>query len=246
MQQKTFGELLKDSWELYTTQFKYILLLVVFFYFPFQLITTFTLPEETLIPTSFEAFIAPPPDTPDTIWTLVGNISWVVGSVFTIIISISIILIVAKTLRKEQFLFSNLVKEAFQYFIPALLTTILLSLWLVLLFFLLIIPGIIFLVYWAFVMPTIVMGGKKYIKALQYSKSLVKGRWWQVCGRYIGLGLILGSILITIGLTTSPVMVAIPWLQAVLYAIFEIIAAFAGVFTALYFLDLQRTAPRPL
>jgi len=53
MQQKTFGELLKDSWELYTTQFKYILLLVVFFYFPFQLITTFTLPEETLIPTSF-------------------------------------------------------------------------------------------------------------------------------------------------------------------------------------------------
>lgn len=48
------------------------------------------------------------------------------------------------------------------------------------LFLLFIIPGIYFAVYWTFVIYVVLDKHLSYKKALDYSKVLVKGRWWKV------------------------------------------------------------------
>lgn len=56
--------------------------------------------------------------------------------------------------------------------------------------FILIIPGIIFSVYWAFAVYATIIGGKSGFDAMNYSKSLVKGRWWKTLGYFIVLGIL--------------------------------------------------------
>jgi hypothetical protein len=57
-------------------------------------------------------------------------------------------------------------------------------------FILLIIPGIIFLVWYAFAGLITITENLSYGKALKQSKALVKGRWWAVFGRIFFGGLI--------------------------------------------------------
>ena len=54
------------------------------------------------------------------------------------------------------------------------------TLLLVLLFLLFIIPGIYFAVYWTFVLFVVLDKHLSYKKALDFSKEIVKGRWWKV------------------------------------------------------------------
>lgn len=56
--------------------------------------------------------------------------------------------------------------------------------------FILIIPGIIFSVYWAFAIYAAIIGGKSGFDAMNYSKSLVKGRWWKTLGYFLVLGIL--------------------------------------------------------
>lgn len=65
---------------------------------------------------------------------------------------------------------------------PLLWTWFLESLLNLLLFFLLIIPGIIYLVYWSLSIFVVLDKGISEKKALNYSKDLVKGHWWRVLG----------------------------------------------------------------
>lgn len=82
------------------------------------------------------------------------------------------------------------VKEAFlatkKFFSDYLTVGVSSSIFLVLLFLALIIPGIIFSVYWAFATILVVVEGIKSTKqALNRSKSLVKGYFWPVFGRLL-------------------------------------------------------------
>jgi uncharacterized membrane protein len=47
---------------------------------------------------------------------------------------------------------------------------------------LLVVPGIIFAVYWAFTQQIATLTDKSGRDAMKYSKELVKGRWWKVVG----------------------------------------------------------------
>jgi hypothetical protein len=58
------------------------------------------------------------------------------------------------------------------------------------LFFLLIIPAIIFFVYWAFSSYVLINENKGIKESMRKSKELVKGRWWSVFGFFLLLCLI--------------------------------------------------------
>jgi hypothetical protein len=72
----------------------------------------------------------------------------------------------------------------------AIFTTVLMGILLIGLLLLLIIPGVIAGVYWAFALSVVVFYGKSGFDALNYSKDLVKGRWWTVFSYLLGFLLI--------------------------------------------------------
>lgn len=76
---------------------------------------------------------------------------------------------------------------AFPYIGLALLTAVLVLLWSLLL----IIPGLIFSVFYSFAIYTFFFENKRGMKAIKRSKELVKGYFWPVLGRIIFLAIIL-------------------------------------------------------
>ena len=62
-------------------------------------------------------------------------------------------------------------------------------------FLIFIIPGIIVTVWFMFASYAVIFEDQKFIGALNYSKSLVQGRWWQSLGLSCGFGLIAGILI---------------------------------------------------
>lgn len=62
-------------------------------------------------------------------------------------------------------------------------TSLLMGLALIPLYILLIIPWIIFSVYWGFIIQAILLRDKKFFKAMSYSKSVIKWFWWNYVGK---------------------------------------------------------------
>ncbi len=72
----------------------------------------------------------------------------------------------------------------------AIWTNILMVIFLIPLFLLFIIPGIIYLVYWFFAIYAVALSNKTGKEALNHSKKIVKNRWWTVFGYNILYGIL--------------------------------------------------------
>jgi uncharacterized membrane protein len=83
--------------------------------------------------------------------------------------------------------FKSVRQQAKQYFIPYLLTTILMSIFTLLWTLLLIIPGIIYAIRVTFYSVIVVCEGISYRQALNRSKAIVKGQFWPVFGTVVCL-----------------------------------------------------------
>ncbi len=115
-----------------------------------------------------------------------------------IITSVLFMIFIIKTLNKEK---GNLLSKSWKELPSVLLFYIVYSILLMFLYLALIVPGIIFSIFWAFGMIIFVLSGKKGImESLGVSKNLVKGRWWEVFGLLLlfGLTLIVFYLLIII------------------------------------------------
>lgn len=78
--------------------------------------------------------------------------------------------------------------------------SIVIGLFLMGLFVLLIIPGIIFAVYWVFSSYIFIEKKKGIMESISESHDLVRGKWWNVFGNFVLLGLIFIAISIGAGL----------------------------------------------
>lgn len=88
---------------------------------------------------------------------------------------------------KELELFKEAKKFVFPYIGLTILTTIFIILWTLLL----IIPGIIFSVFYSFAVYAFFFEDKRGLAAIRRSKQLVRGYFWAVFGRFIVLGLVI-------------------------------------------------------
>lgn len=70
-------------------------------------------------------------------------------------------------------------------------------------FFLLVVPGIIFMVWFAFVYYILVLEDIKGIEAMKASKAYVKGRWWPVFGRMASLIVLFIAIAVVVELVIT-------------------------------------------
>ncbi len=104
------------------------------------------------------------------------------------------------TSAKENFDLSK--KYFWAYVWISILSTVVIGLWTLLL----IIPGIIFAIYYLLYNYTFFFEDLKGMKALRRSKELIKGYWWAVCGRTLFIGLLaaLLNILLALPLASMP------------------------------------------
>lgn len=108
-----------------------------------------------------------------------------------------IFLLVKKDFQGEP---KELFKEAKDSIIPYITLTVLTAILLLLWTLLLIIPGIIFSIFYSMAIYVYFFEGKTGMEAIKRSKELVKGYWWAVAGRFGFLALVIWifSVIISI------------------------------------------------
>lgn len=124
------------------------------------------------------------------------------------------------------------------FFILSLLVFVLLILWALLL----IIPAIIFGVFYSFAVLIFIFDGKKGIAAIKASRDLVKGYWWPVFGRLVFLFFILYLFSLIIGMPGSVAVSneAFSSVWSIVSSILMFIASpFLFVYTVLLFKNLK-------
>lgn len=113
--------------------------------------------------------------------------------------------------------------------------------------FLLIIPGIIFSIWYAFVVYAVAIDNQRPIEALRASKSLVVGRWWAVCIKFIVPGIIFGILTLIvesiIGKILSSLGQGISPEQTALYIGVSILFGLISSVVSLLLTPLTMTAP---
>ena len=119
--------------------------------------------------------------------------------------------------------FKSAIKESWPFYWKYAGLSIVTVLALIGLFLLLVVPGIIFSVYWIAASIILVYEKKGIIESLKTSKQLVKRRWWKVFGYIILFGLIIGAIAIIISATSNLVSVPSSNSGIIIYGIVKII-----------------------
>lgn len=120
----------------------------------------------------------------------------VASSLFSLLISLAFIRVLANTYNNQP---NKAIREEIELstklILPAIIASILTTLAVLGGTILLIIPGIIFAIWFAFSIYSVAIDEKSGIESLHHSKSLVSGRWWEALWRLIAPAFVFGVIL---------------------------------------------------
>ena len=84
------------------------------------------------------------------------------------------------SINGEEIGFHQALRRSFSWWGRAILANLWATLKVLGLTLLLIVPGVVYLIYYTFVTNTVVLRGKSGKAALDYSENLVRGNWWKV------------------------------------------------------------------
>ncbi|MEN9626479.1 MAG: hypothetical protein RL557_807 [archaeon] len=114
---------------------------------------------------------------------------------------------VSMSVRKETFRFGDLVRAGKSTFLNYLGLLIVSGIFLLGLFLLLIIPGIIFGVYWLLSSYVLLYEKKDILTSLKRSKEIIKGNWWRVFGYLILILIILVLVSVIVSVVVQPTQI---------------------------------------
>jgi hypothetical protein len=125
------------------------------------------------------------------------NVITIISAIITILINIGII-----SMAKEKIINFNskdisigyILKRSLSKWWDAFITDLLGALIIIGMTLLLIIPGIVWSIYYIFSLQVVVIKGLRGKEALDFSKEMVSGRWWKVFGTIFLFNLMLGGI----------------------------------------------------
>ncbi|MBT3539164.1 hypothetical protein HOF40_04290 [Candidatus Parcubacteria bacterium] len=224
----TIGKIISDTSKLVQEFSREIIIITAIVYIPLNIIGEFILANLSG-ESSLEYF-------------RVSSKMWTTLEMFIGIIAIMAVIVMLHNFldKKEKMEWQDALRKSVSLWPKAFTTQIIHGILLTFLFILLIVPGIIYLVYWAFIIPIIVVLGKKNMDALEHSKKLVKGDWWKVLGWFIVLGVltIVLGIVINIPLWFLPEHIVIDILGDTL---FDLSFMFLTIGSFLIFRNLNET-----
>lgn len=135
-----------------------------------------------LIPTAVVAFLTTTLERDQELIALVGQIVLVILSIWVWII---LTLVTAKIIHRDKLNMAELSQSAWQLMLPVILVSLIVGIIEVVGFILLIIPGVIFMVWYAFAALEVILHGKRGMAALKESRELSRGKFWRVLWRLL-------------------------------------------------------------
>lgn len=182
---KTATELVVDSWNLYKKNWRQFLPFIIMLFLPTLILSAIgaiSLYLSVYLPSS----------------ALVSNILITLVFAASLVFAIWVTTALAKAVMGS--IMNNLAewKETFSassnLIWPIIFASLLVTLSVIGGTLLLIIPGIIFAVWYNFASYTVIFDGAKGLNALRASKALVVGRWWKIAGRILFVALVFGIL----------------------------------------------------
>jgi hypothetical protein len=221
--QFSIGEILSLAWQKYTDLFQTILVIILIIYIPINIILGFV-----PIDDSWEGILL--------YYRVIQLLEGFIGIIATMAIAFA----VKQSLEGKRIEFGPALKKALFKWPYAFVTNLILGIFLLGLFLLLIVPGIIFYVFWMFTLYVVVLKDIHWKSALDYSRSIVKGRWWTVFGYSIVFGLI--SLGVALGLGIITIFVPETYFTTlVIDTVLDIMIAFFTVVYAVFFINFDYT-----
>jgi ABC-type Fe3+ transport system permease subunit len=168
-----------------------------------------------------------------------------------IIATMAIAFIVKHHVEGKKIGHKEALKESMQKWLAALGTSIIMGIFLFLLALLLIIPAIIFYVYWIFAIYVVLFYNKVGKKALDYSKEIVKGRWWTVFGYSLIFSIIGFLLAFMIGLFEAFIPSSLDMYSKftfliIIYTVIDIVLAYMTVVLTIFFLNFDATKKKEI
>lgn len=224
------GDLLALAWQLFSENFKTILLVTLVVYIPIGLITI--------------AIPAPSIDSanPASIWQSSFSTNFFVSMLLVGLVGILVPLAIAAAIRQQLdgkiIDYRTALKLAVSKWWVAIITSLLMGLCVLGLSLLLVIPGIIFAFYWSFTAYIVILNNKSGMEAMNYSRSVVKHRWWKVFGYLIAFAFLSGivSSIINLPLAKFSDHLAVSFVSTLLS---NIIFSYVSVASVIFFLNLE-------
>lgn len=228
----TIAELIHYAWQMFSEHLQTIGMIALVIFLPINLIS---------------AFLSNPDKSPDAV-NGVSTIGLIIAAGLSLLIGVLVPVAISHTIRKhldtQTVDFPMVIRFALSKWGDAVVTSLLLTIFMIGLTFLLVVPAVILGVFWAFAIYAVAIKDKRGMAALRYSKEVVQGRWWKVLGYLIVLGLLSGIISWLIGLPF--VNVDAPIVTAFVSTMSDIVFSYTLVATALLFINLdavRRTNP---
>lgn len=231
--EKSIVEILSDSWKIFKKNILPILLAVAVVYLPLKVLMALISVGNVGARHRFFGNI-------DLYSNGAGLVEFLVGTLATI----SVVLIAKSRIDGKSLDFRKALKKAAGRWLPAIGTELLLILLLIGLFLLLIVPGVIFGIFWGFALYAVALREKSGMGALRYSKAMVKGRWPKVFGYFLVFGLLGGAVSLAV---LSPFsFLRNNFFTQVSFGMLEkIVGAFFIVVGTVFFLDMEKTMAGP-
>lgn len=168
--QKEFNliEIFKYSIYSFKTSFNTIFKIFLYILLPLNLLIEYFIPAEIV---EIEGL---------SFYSINSTEALVVSQLVYVLIAIMIAILVKSRSNNENTSLGDLFNKSLPKYLSGFWVIIILSVFLLGLYMLLIIPGIIFSVLWIFSFYAVVLSNKTGISALKYSRAIVSKKWWKV------------------------------------------------------------------
>jgi hypothetical protein len=184
------SDIISRSWQLLKDNFQPIVVIILVVYIPINIILRLVQPE--VMPEGGEFTW----ESLEVYWRIIQVLEALIGVLA--VMAITWIVFQRVSGNNDEIDFKDALGKAFSKWGVAVGTSILAGVMLMGLYLLFIVPGIIFSVFWVFVIEVVIVKDLSFKKALDYSKSVVKGRWWKTIWYSIVLSLF-SAVIIFIG-----------------------------------------------
>lgn len=232
-------ELLKEAWGILIDHTNILLPLVAILYIPFNLFMYYVLSSQTVDTADLATYA----DLGNQV-RLLGILESLLGMA-VVIAGIYIVGMVKKQKKtKKVSSFNELASVVGSNYKDFFFTNFRMTVFLIGLFLLFIIPGIIYSVFWAFTGMAVVLMGLAGNEALKKSKSLVEGRWFSVFGYLFAIGFVGLLAMALAGVPSAFVPQSIGWFSAITDVLVDYIALLPVMAVTLLFLELDAVGPK--
>jgi hypothetical protein len=216
------------GWDAYRRNFRSILPIVLIIGIPLDLIRSLIPASETVMSASAHGM------GPFTTFSVVMEI------LFRNLSFMALFVLIESSVAGNPRSWNDAFRQALSRWGDSVVTTFFAALIVTGLTLLLVVPGVVWAVYYIFSLMAVSVRGLSGKAALDYSKGLVKGQWWRVCGFHL-VFLLFYIIVIS---AVQPLMILLPNVLIVNVAtkvMYDLFFAYSQTMAMIFFLNVEAT-----